>query len=427
MSPIRTSLLVAGAALLALAAPLVPDQVQAAAPPAYTAQFLGIGTPLAMNDVGTVVGIRNDPTTLLGEAVVSIAGGPWQPLPRPAGFVGTAAAIDVNDAGVIVGNAFQSTVDTMRAVRWTPSASGYTVELLPLVAGETRSSAAAVNDAGQIVGARGGAFGLPAPTGGWLFTDTGGIVDLTARYGWTQAPVDLNDAGVALSATQTLDLATGAITDVGFADPSIAPVTGVAINGSGQIAGTSSTTIPPVTSVRRYTPGTGWQLVSGTNPSAAVGDINDDGTVAYSEFLDRVPSLAFDGVAPATLASLIDPAVIADGWQPRGEPVLDDSSRVAVEAINTTTFQRTTLLLTPVAPADTTAPAVAFTAPPPGRPCAARHGERVRCPMRAASRHCGSRPDRSPPARPWCSPTRSGRRPRPRPGRRLRSRPAPTS
>ena len=230
----------------------------------------------------------------------------------------------------------------------------------------TRSFATAINDAGQIVGTRAGAFGAPATTGGWMFSDATGAVDLATAYGWSTSPVDVNDAGVVLSTTQTLDLASGAIADVGLVDPAIAPVTGVAINGSGQIAGTSSTTIPPVTRVHRYTPGAGWQYVAGANQFGTIGDINDEGTIAYTEFLDKVPGLAIDGIGAVALSTLVDPAVIADGWRLVGEPSLDDSSRVAVEAINTTTFLHSTLLLTPEAPADTTAPSVAITSPAAG-------------------------------------------------------------
>ena len=119
------------------------------------------------------------------------------------------------------------------------STSGYTAELLPLLPGELRSLGTAINDAGQIVGARAGLFGLPSGFG-WMYSDATGLVDLNAAYGWFATPTDINDAGVVLSGTQTLDLATGTVFDVGALDTTFGLISGEAINDAGQIVGLST-------------------------------------------------------------------------------------------------------------------------------------------------------------------------------------------
>ncbi len=101
-----------------------------------------------------------------------------------------------------------------RAIRWTPSGAGYAVELLPLLPGEQESYATGINNLGQIVGARAGILGTPYGLGR-LYTDANGLVDLNTRYGWFATPNDINDAGVILSGTQTFDLSTATVADVG--------------------------------------------------------------------------------------------------------------------------------------------------------------------------------------------------------------------
>lgn len=324
------------------------------APPQYAVQFLGDGTPLSMNDVGTVVGYRVDVNTLINVPLVSRNGGAWEALPLPSGYV-SAFATDVNDAGVVVGTAQLPAIDTRRAVRWLPSATGYTAELLPLLPGELRSLGTAINDAGQIVGARAGLFGLPAGFG-WMYSDATGIVDLNSAYGWFATPNDINDAGMILSGTQTLDLATGAVSDVGTLDTTFGLISGDAINDVGQIAGLSTAAGSlPTARVHRYTPGAGWTFIAGSSPYTTVSDINNNGTITYGEGLTNAPGVYLDGLGTLALNSLIDPAVAAAGWFAHGNAQLDDSGRIATTARNQTTFVLQGVLLTPnsvVAPPD---------------------------------------------------------------------------
>jgi hypothetical protein len=354
---LRLRSLALGAALTAgLVLPGAHVTSAADAPPSYTVQFLGDGTPTSMNDVGTVVGTRVDQTTLRNVPLVSRNGGTWEVLPLPAGHVG-GFAMDVNDAGVVVGTVEQSTIDTRRAARWTPTAGGYTVDLLPLLPGELRSLGTAINDAGQIVGVRSGLFGLPSGFG-WLYSDATGIVDLNATYGWFATPNDINDAGVVLSGTQTLDLATGTVFDVGALDTTFGLIGGEAINDAGQIVGLSlSSGSLPTARLHRYTPGSGWTFITGSSRYTTASDINNSGTITYGEGLTNAPGLYIDGLGTLALNSLIDPAVTGAGWFANGGAQLDDSGRIATTARNSTTFAVQGVLLTPAgAVAPPTAP-----------------------------------------------------------------------
>ena len=205
--------------------------------PNYQLQFLGDGSVVAINNLNTVVGFRTSPTTGVQTPLISKAGGAWTTLPAPAG-ASSVFPTALNDSGVIVGVATMST--GRRAIRWTPSGPGYAVELLPLLAGELASYATGINNLGQIVGARAGIIGTPFGFG-WLYSDADGLVDLYSRYGWFATPNDINDAGVILSSTQTFDLATATVTDVGLSGPAnYNDIGGLAINNGGMIVGSAS-------------------------------------------------------------------------------------------------------------------------------------------------------------------------------------------
>jgi uncharacterized membrane protein len=206
----------------------------AESPPSYTVRFLGAGSVVAINNADTVVGLTTSATTGAQSPWISVAGSAWTPLPKPAGAT-SAFPTDLNDAGVVVGVA--SFPAGRRAIRWVPTGPDFTVELLPLLPGEVASYATGINNLGQIVGARAGILGTPFGFG-WFYSDTAGVVGLEAAYGWFATPNDINDAGLILAGTQTLDSTTGTITDVGLVGPSnYNSIGGVALNEAGQIAG----------------------------------------------------------------------------------------------------------------------------------------------------------------------------------------------
>jgi len=321
------------------------SSVQAAdGPPSYTLQFLGDGSVVAINNANTVVGFRTNPTTYLKTPVVSVAGGAWTSLPMPAGAT-AAFPTDLNDSGVIVGVADMST--GRRAIRWTPSGAGYIVEIIALLPGELANYATGVNNLGQIVGARAGILGTPYGFG-WLYSDAVGLVDLNATYGWFATPNDINDDGVILSGTQTFDLATATVTDVGLSGPAnYNAIGGVAINNAGQILGNATlrSSSLNIASVFRYTPGSGWLFISGTSKYTVGTDINNWGDLGWGEL---GAGIYFDGLGQYALANLLDPATAAAGWIITGNGcMLNDQLVVVTIGRNSITGQSGAVLLTP--------------------------------------------------------------------------------
>ena len=314
------------------------------APPSYTLQFLGTGSVVAINNANTVVGLRTSATTGTQTPLISENGGVWTILPSPAG-ASSAFPTDINDSGVIVGVATMA--GGRRAIRWTPAGAGYAVEVLPLLPGELASYATGINNLGQIVGARAGILGTPYGFG-WLYSDTEGLVDLNARYGWFATPADINDAGVILSGTQTLDLYTRTVADVGLAAPSgYNAIGGVAISNDGRIAGSASlrSTSLNIVSVFRYVPGAGWEFISGSSRYTVANDINNLGDVGWGE---QGAGVFFDGLGGFALYSLLDPATAADGWTITGNGcLLNDRRVIATIGRNVASGQSGAVLLTP--------------------------------------------------------------------------------
>jgi len=326
------------------------------APPSFTPRFLGDGSVVAVNNVSTVVGVRTNATTGAQTPLVSEAGGAWTTLPSPAG-ASSAFPTDINDSGMIVGVA--ALPSGRRAVRWKESGGGgYAVDLLPLLPGELASYATGINNLDQIVGARAGILGTPFGFG-WLYSDLGGLVDLNAQYGWFATPDDINDRGVILAGTQTFELSTQTVSNVGLTGPTnYNAVQGVAINNAGQIAGqaTLRSTSLNIVSAYRYTPGAGWLFVGGSSRYTIASDINAGGDMTYSE---QGPGIRLEGLGTYALGDLLDPAARAEGWILTGlAPKINDARIIATAARNTLTGQSGSVLLTP---AGATAPPAAPT------------------------------------------------------------------
>lgn len=114
----------------------------------YLETLGGPGEPRDVNNHGVVVGVsRESPTGPFSSqrGFVSSPGGPPLKLPDLGGMSG---ALAINDAGTVVGYAYNAAGES-RAVRWTGSlASGYVIEDLGL----TRARAWDINSSGEIVG-----------------------------------------------------------------------------------------------------------------------------------------------------------------------------------------------------------------------------------------------------------------------------------
>ena len=73
--------------------------------PNYQLQYLGPGSPSAINNNGVVVGAKVNGINY--EPLVSVGGATWTPLPVPIGAT-SVFPTDVNDSGVIVGVSYSN-------------------------------------------------------------------------------------------------------------------------------------------------------------------------------------------------------------------------------------------------------------------------------------------------------------------------------
>jgi len=294
-------------AILALAIAPAPTALAQAGPPSYQLQFLGAGSPTAISNTGIVAGVQlsgNNYTPL-----VSLNGAPWMALPVPSGAM-SVFPTDVNDSDVIVGVSYDTQWNPV-AVRWNLVAGNYAVEILPRLPGDASSYATGINNLGQIVGAR-RALGYTPTGSGWLYSEDLGVVDLSTRYGLWTIPSGINDLGQIISGVERLSLSTGLIENLGAGPSNYNPVTLVAINDNGMIAGSASlrSTSLNIISVFRYEGAAGWRFIAGSSRYTAVSSINNRGDIGYSEL---GAGLYLDSLGTYALGSLLDPAVTAAG------------------------------------------------------------------------------------------------------------------
>ncbi|MDH4312866.1 MAG: hypothetical protein OEW57_14635 [Gammaproteobacteria bacterium] len=331
-------------ALLASAPWSVPGAGAADGPPSYQLQFLGAGSPVAVNNSNVVVGSRLGSGSNY-QPLVSVGGAPWTLLPVPAGAMSTFPT-DINDSGVIVGVSF-STQWAASAVRWKNPGSGYVVEVLPRLPGDATSYATNINNLGQIVGARNALGYVPTGTG-WLYSDAGGFVDLYAQYGWVVAPSALNDNGQVIGGAERLDLATGLVEWIGDGPTNYNAVSGVAINNGGMIAGAASlrSTSLNIVSVFRYEGAAGWRFIAGSSRYTVASSINALGDVGYGEL---GAGLYLDGLGTYAVNDLLTSATVQAGWAVTGNGVeVNDLRALAALGRNSITGESGGVLLTPV-------------------------------------------------------------------------------
>ena len=337
----RLSPLAMMAALL-LALFVIPTARAQTGPPAYQLQYLGPGSPVAINNSGAVAGTRLNGNNY--DPLVSVGGGAWSLLPVLPGAV-SVFPTDINDAGVIVGVSYDAAFNAV-AVRWTPAGNAYTVQGLPRLPGDLSSYATGINNLGQIVGARRALGYIPAATTGWLYSDALGVVDLSATYSWAIAPRDLNDNGILLGSNERLNLNTGLLESIPAGPPNYQPIAAVAINNNDQMVGTAalSSVSLNVVSVFRYSGGA-WSFIAGTSRYTTASSINNQGDIGYGEL---GAGLYLEGLGTYPLGGLLDPAVAGAGWAITGSGAkINDSRQVTTLARNNVTGQTGAVLLTP--------------------------------------------------------------------------------
>ncbi len=297
--------------------------------PEYEVQFLGVASSIrAINNVGDCVGYYLPPVSGGYErAWVSIDGAALELLPLPAGM-SSSTARDINDLGQIVGSVgVNFTSEVSYAATWIPNGSGgYTIELLGTLPGFDYSLATAINNLGDIVGYATFPFiGGGSP----LYFDPAGNVSLFDVYGFDYSCWDINDARQVVGEFDLLDLDTGVVEEL--------PIQARAINENGQTAGrlVHGFVSPTSYDAVRYTPGIGVEIVT-IDPTSATSAyaINDNGDVAF----EWGAAVYLDGVGSFALTTLLSPT--SSQWQIddlNWDIDINNGRQVAAMALNTAT------------------------------------------------------------------------------------------
>ncbi|MEP0845307.1 MAG: hypothetical protein HRF50_00640 [Phycisphaerae bacterium] len=316
-----------------------------ATPPSYRVEFLGAGwTGTGMNELGDACGnISPDGTALL--AGVSRNGQPFELLPLPQGMH-SSRAHDINDHGVIVGAVCpnQYVVSQPTAAVWRPASDGYEIEVLSALPGDPYSSAYAVNNVGDILGAS-GFWGWNLSTG-VLFTQ-GGPVPLPVDFLGT----DVNDERVVLSATaaRLLDLDTGEITSVPLPPGNWNGFVGAALNRHadfcGYIVGYSGCSTFPL----RYRQAAGWEFLGGCATTTSATAINDLGD-ALMYYYTTTSGVDLVGEGYFALGSLIDPSQGEWYVQYGGASGINNSRQIIAAARQGFSGPIGAIRMTPIAP-----------------------------------------------------------------------------
>jgi probable HAF family extracellular repeat protein len=197
-------------------------------------------------------------------------------LPIPS--ASNSEVVAINNSGQVAGYTRSSdTAVPTRAFRWSPTAGMLNLGTLP---GGGATSAADINDAGQVVGS---ALLSSLASRAFRYTDGVGMVDLGTLPNHTNSvAIGINNAGqVTGSFRDSANQVPFRYVDgVGMQNlglpPSATAATGTAINASGQVA--ANGLVAGVQRAFRYTDGSGW-LNLGTVSGSLTNDMNDAGQV----------------------------------------------------------------------------------------------------------------------------------------------------
>jgi len=255
-------------------------------------------------------------------------------------------ARDINDAGDIVGTANAGGVDLGHAVLW---GNGGSVQDLGTLATGAYSEAWGVNNLGQVVGwsyINGGSLGVH----GFLYTQGAGLVDLTPNSN-TGYALDVNDAGQVTGYKTAFGgfyhafrWSGGTFVDLGVL-PGFADSFGWAINASGQVTGSSSSSTGNSERLFRFTDGGGLQDLGGVGEHNVALGINASGQVVGSRGRSLKRALLYtDAAGLQDLNTLIDPSL---GWVVLAAHDISDAGLIAGYAANSFTGQTHAVRLRP--------------------------------------------------------------------------------
>lgn len=309
--------------------------------PSYRVQPLGAGwTGTGMNEQGDVCGSMSPDGTAL-RAGISHGGQPFELLPLPPGML-TSRAFDINDAGVIVGAvcANQYVITQPTAAVWRPSANGYAVEILGGLPGDLYSTAWAINNVGDIIGASG--FWGWNPDHPILYTAAGP----TPLPGGALAS-DINDQRVVVAGSRLIDLDTGVGSDTPLPPGNWQGFVSAALNNNsdfcGYILGYSGCSTFPI----RYRQGIGWEFLGGCGTTTSATAINDHGD-ALTYYYTTASGVDFVGDGYFSLGSLIDPSQGAWYVQYGGANAINNAHQIVAAAREGASGPIGAILLTPM-------------------------------------------------------------------------------
>jgi probable HAF family extracellular repeat protein len=331
------------AVLLSLAAAAAP----ACAATWYTVKSLGTlpgdTTSIAtgLNNRGDVVGWSSGPGGYRGFVWTAVGG--MQPLPglpdRPRAF-----PRDINEQGDIVGTADAGGVDLGHAVRWR---GGVPQDLGTLPTGPY-SAGWGINNLGDVVGESSTQVNGVNVRHAFLYTDAGGMIDLTPTDDSSIAH-DINDAGQVTgyrtgSAHRAFRWQAGSFQDLGVL-PGMAHSFGFAIEPGGAVAGSSKSASGNSEHIARFTDAQGLQDLGGTGEHNQAWGINASLTVVGQ--LGESAARAFvhtDAEGLRNLNHLID---TSRGWVLQVAFDVNEAGQIVGYGFNNLTQTTHAVLLTP--------------------------------------------------------------------------------
>lgn len=307
--------------------------------PLYDVEFLGVGFEgTALNENGDAVGRFTDPSGGV-TAAVALAGTQAVALPLPEGM-SYSVALDINNDGVIVGGSSTYAAAWLQpvATRWTPTESGYEVELLGTLSDDPYSIAYAVNDLGDIVGGSGQTpwywrYGV-------LFTDGGPV----AIDDLMQA-IDINESRQVLSGGSLIyDLDTETYEDVGCPEGNWNGPALSDINNLGEVCGWVAGYWDGCNAFSvRYMLDTGWEFMSGCGTYTSATAINDLGDILF--YYHYSPAgVIFEGEGPFGVGDLVDRDAVV--WMPQGALDINNARQLLVSVKNLGTQETGGALMT---------------------------------------------------------------------------------